>query len=91
LKYQKTLGANKAIFNDNNVVVYRSKGTLYVNAGNATIANIKVYDVQGRLVAELKNVKATSATIANLKATNQVLVVKITLQDNKVVTKKVVN
>jgi hypothetical protein len=91
LKYQKTLGTNKAIFNDNNVAVYRSKGTLYVNAGDATIANIKVYDVQGRLVAELKNVKATSATIANLKATNQVLVVKITSKDNKVVTKKVVN
>ena len=64
---------------------------MYINAGDATIANIKVYDVQGRLVAELKNVKATSATIANLKATNQVLVVKITSQDNKVVTKKVVN
>jgi hypothetical protein len=91
LKYQKTLGTNKAVFNDNNVVVYRSKGTLYVNAGDTIIANIKVYDVQGKLVAELKNVKATSATIANLKATNQVLVVKITSQDNKVVTKKVVN
>jgi hypothetical protein len=91
LKYQKTLGTNKAAINDNNVVVYKSKGTLYVNAGDATIANIKVYDVQGKLVAELKNVKASSATIANLKATNQVLVVKITSQDNKVVTKKVVN
>jgi len=91
LKYQKTLGTNKAILNDNNVIVYKSKGTLYVNAGEVTIANIKVYDVQGKLVAELKNVKATSAIIANLKATNQVLVVKITSQDNKIVTKKVVN
>ena len=91
LKYQKTLGTNKAVLNDNNVIVYKSKGTLYVNAGDVTIANIKVYDVQGKLVAELKNVKATSETIANLKATNQVLVVKITSQDNKVVTKKVVN
>jgi len=91
LKYQKTLGTNKAVFGENNVAVYRSKGTLYVNAGDVTIANIKVYDVQGKLVTELKNVKATSATIANLKATNQVLVVKITSQDNKIVTKKVVN
>jgi hypothetical protein len=91
LKYQKTLGTNKAIFSDNNVAVYKSKGTLYVNAGDVTIANIKVYDVQGRLLVELKNVKATSATITNLKATNQVLVVKITSQENKVVTKKVVN
>ena len=91
LKYQKTLGTNQSIFNDNNMVVYKNKGILYVNAGDATIANIKVYDVQGKLVAELKNVKATSATITNLKATNQVLVVRATLADNNVVTKKVVN
>lgn len=91
MKYQKTLGTNKSVFSDNNVTVYRNKGTLYINAGDATIANIKVYDVQGKLVAELKNVRATSATNANLKPTNQVLVVKITSQDNKVVTKKVVN
>ena len=91
LKYQKTLGTNKSVLSDNNVTVYKNKGTLYVNAGDATIANIKVYDVQGRLLSELKNVKATSATIANLKATNQVLIVKITSQENKVVTKKVVN
>lgn len=91
LKYQKTLGTNQSVFSDNNVAVYKNKGALYVNAGHVAIANIKVYDVQGKLVAELKNVKATSATIANLKATNQVLVVKITSQDNKVVTKKVMN
>lgn len=91
LKYQKTLGTNQSVFSDNNVTVYKNKGILYVNAGDAKIANIKVYDVQGKLVAELKNVKATSATITNLKATNQVLVVKAILADNKVVTRKVVN
>lgn len=91
LKYQKTLGTNKSVFSDNNVTVYKNKGTLFVNAGDMVITNIKVYDVLGKLLTELKNVKATSATIANLKATSQVLVVKITSQDNKVVTKKVVN
>lgn len=91
LKYQKTLGTNQSVFNDNNVAVYKNKETLYVDAGDATIANIEVYNVQGKLVTELKNVKATSAVIANLKASNQVLVVKITTQENKIVTRKVVN
>ena len=91
LSYQKTLGANKPVFNENSVTVFKNKGTLYVTSANVTIANIKVYDVQGRLIAELKNVKSTSASISNLKAANQVLVVKITLEDHKVVTKKVVN
>jgi hypothetical protein len=91
LKYQKTLKVDASTFNENNVTVYKNKGTLYVNSGNVAIANIKVYDVQGRLLAELKYVKSTSATISNLKAASQVLVVKITSQENKVVTKKVVN
>jgi hypothetical protein len=91
LKYQKTLGMNESSFNDNSVTVYKNKGTLYVNSGAVAIADIKVFDIQGRLIAEQKNVKANSAKIKDLKATQQVLIVKITSQDNKVVSKKVVN
>jgi hypothetical protein len=50
-----------------------------------------VYDIQGRLVAEQKKVNSPTAVINNLKATHQVLIVKITDEDNNVVTKKVVN
>ena len=91
LKYQRNLGVNVVAFNNNSITVSKNKGTLNVNSGGSTISNIKVYDVQGRLLAELKNVKSTSASISNLSAANQVLVVKITSQDDKVVTKKVVN
>lgn len=91
LKFQKTLKVDAPAFNDNNVEVYKNKGTLYVNSGAMAIATVKVYDIQGRLIAEQKNVKANTATINNLKATNQVLVVQVTSEDNKVVNKKVVN
>ena len=91
LKYQRNLGVNVASFNDNSITVYKNKGTLYVNSGATAINNIKVFDSQGRLIAEQKNVKANSATIKDLKATQQVLIVKITAEDNKVVSKKVVN
>ena len=91
LKYQKTLKVDAPAFNDNSVTVYKNKGTLNVNSAAVAIANIKVFDIQGRLIAEQKNVKANSATISNLKATQQVLIVKVTGQDNSVVSKKVVN
>jgi hypothetical protein len=55
------------------------------------MSNIKVFDIQGKLITEQKNVKATSAVISNLKATHQVLIVKITSEDKNLVTKKVVN
>jgi trimeric autotransporter adhesin len=63
---------------------------LYVNSGASVISNIKVYDIQGRLIAEQKNVKSNNASINNLKA-NQALIVQVTSEDNKVVNKKVVN
>ena len=91
LKYQKTLGVNNAVFNDDSVTIHKNKGTLYVNSGAMAINNIKVFDIQGRLIVEQKNVKSNTATIKDLKATQQVLIVKITSQDNKVVSKKVVN
>jgi hypothetical protein len=91
LKYQRTLNVDAPEFNQNNVRVYINNSTLYVNSGTSVINTIKVYDIQGRLIAQQKNVKATTAAISNLKATRQVLIVKITSEDNSMVTKKVVN
>ena len=78
-------------FNDNSVSVYNNNGTLYVNSRAKAINNVKVYDIQGRIIAQQNNVKANTATISNLKATHQVLIVKVTSEDNKVISKKVVN
>ena len=91
LKYQKTLKVDAPAFNENSVSVYKNNGTIYVNSGKIAINSIQVYDVQGRLIAERKNVKSSTATLENLKANNQVLLVKISGEDNSVVTKKVVN
>jgi hypothetical protein len=91
LKYQKTLNVDDAIFSENNVMVYAKNGSLYVNSGEMAMNTIQVYDVQGRLIAERKNVKATTATLDNLKANNQVLLVKVSGENNQVVTKKVAN
>ena len=91
LKYQKTLKVDAPAFNENSVSVYSKNGTLYVNSGKIAINDIQVYDVQGRLIAERKNVKASTATLDNLKANNQVLLVKISGVNNEEVTKKVMN
>ena len=91
LKYQRILNADMLEFNQNNVRVYMKKGILYVNSGTNVIMTIEVYDIQGRLIAQQKSVKATAASIHNLKATNQVLIVKIIDENSKVVIKKTVN
>jgi ribonucleotide monophosphatase NagD (HAD superfamily) len=53
--------------------------------------NIKVFDIQGRLITEQKSVKANTTSIQNLKASNQVLIVNVTTDDNQVISKKVEN
>ena len=91
LKYQKTLKVDAPAFNENSVSVYKNNGALYVNSGFVAMNNIKVFDIQGRLIAEQKNLKSTTAVFNNLRAKNQVLIVKITGENNNVVSKKIVN
>ena len=90
LTYQKTLKIDAPLFNENSVLVSRNNGTISVNSKAVAINNIKVYDVQGRLVAERKNVKSNTATFSNFK-TNQVFIIEVTSEDNNVVIKKVLN
>ena len=91
LKFQKTLKVDVQAFSDKSVIVYKNKGVIYVNSGAKMMNNITVFDIQGRLVAERNNVKANTTSIQNLKASNQVLIVKVTTEDNQVVSKKVEN
>jgi hypothetical protein len=91
LKYLSTLNVDVPAINDNNVKVYINNGSLHVTLGTSVIKTIEVYDILGRLIAQQKSVKATTASIHNLKATNQVLIIKIIDENSKEVIKKTVN
>ena len=86
-----TLTISKPTFNDNSVIVYKNdNNVLNINCGKVIMKNIKIYDVLGRLIYEQSNINTTKAALSDLKAKQEVLLVKITSDDNKVVTKKVV-
>lgn len=78
------------VFNENSVIVYKNSDVIYVNSGNATMDNVKIFDTRGRLVYEKKNVSDNQTQIAHLGAANQVLIVQVTSVDQKVVSKKIV-
>ncbi len=84
-----SLKVNESEFNTNSVSVYKNNGSLYVNSRTVAIRNIKVYDLMGRMIIDQKDVKSNTASINNLKAINQVLIVKISGEDNTQVIKKV--
>jgi hypothetical protein len=86
-----TLGVDAPAFNENSVTIFKNNGMLYVKSKSVPISDIKVYDVLGRLLVEQKNVRANSTFFGNLKTMHQVLIVKITVEDNNIVTKKIFN
>jgi len=91
LKYQKTLGNHQQVIEENNVLIYKSKGAIHIKSGKTNLDNVKLFDISGRFIFEKKNIKSQETSIENTKFGNQILVIKITLEDKKVVSKKIEN
>jgi len=91
LKYQKTLGVNNPVFNENSVVVFKNNGNIYIKSNGTAIHNVKLFDVRGRLITEKLKVNSNETSIECARYANEVLILKITSDDNKVVNKKVAN
>jgi trimeric autotransporter adhesin len=91
LKFQKTLKVIDAALDNNSVSVYLNEGAIYINSKSAAIRSVKVFDVQGRLLTEQRNVNANTAVISNLRAKNQILIVNVVGEDNSEVSKKIMN
>ena len=88
--YQTQLAVNNPVWDENQVVVYTQAKNIVINTGTVKMAKVAVYDITGRLVASKENINASETKIFG-GATTQVLIVKITSEDNQVVTKKVTN
>jgi trimeric autotransporter adhesin len=91
LKYQKTLGTNTPLFDENSIVVYKNDDVISIKSNGTAIENVKLFDIRGRLLFEKTKVNANETTIESSKFANQVLIVQITSDDKKVVNKKIVN
>jgi hypothetical protein len=84
------LSTQNPTFNDNSVVIYKQNEVLNVNSGSINMKEIKIFDIRGRLLYEKFAIEATSLAIKDLTAEQQVLIVQITSEDGKRVTKKIV-
>jgi hypothetical protein len=89
LVYQNLLSSNAASFTANSIVVYHQQNDVVINTGSATMSNVKVYDIRGRLLVEKRDVNASETRI-NVGTTNQVLLVQVTTTEGLKATKKVV-
>jgi hypothetical protein len=91
LVYQQALGVPSTNFTENSVIVYKNTDWFHVTTKGIEMKDIMVYDISGRLIYSQKDINATTAVLNGLSTTNQVLMLKITSQEGKTVTIKVIN
>jgi hypothetical protein len=77
-------------FNEESVVVYKNAQGLHIATGLTPMDTVTVYDVAGRMLASKKAINDVATSFVTLPATQQVLLVKVTSDSGKVVTKKLV-
>jgi hypothetical protein len=91
LRYVPDAVLDNLTFNDqiNGVVIRKNDGTLRINSPYETIAEVKVYDIAGRLVFEKKDCNSNTFEASSIVNSEQVLIVKVILNNGGVVNKKV--
>jgi endonuclease I len=86
--YQNTLGQNSSLYDQNQVVVYNSNDSVLVSAGESLIEQVKVYDLNGRLLLDMNDINATETKISVLGS--KVLFLHIILRDGMMYSKKII-
>lgn len=90
LRYTSNALNTTSFSNDNNVWVSSQNHSITIKSLNENLEHIVIYDILGRELLIKKNINALETTINSLPTTTQSLVVKITLKDGSVTTKKIV-
>jgi hypothetical protein len=91
LRYtNKTLGTGDFENTENSILVSVKNKVIKINSAKETIKDVTVFDVSGKLLYSKKKAGTTELQIPNLQAANQVLLVKVTLDNNYTTAKKII-
>jgi hypothetical protein len=91
LRYtDKTLGTNDFDLNDSSVLIAKDKNELKIKSELETIKRITVFDILGRKIFDNPAVNSTEFRTSNSALKNQIGIVKVTLTNGQVLSKKVV-
>lgn len=91
LVYTQALGIPSSSFTQNAVIVYKNTDWFHVNTKGIVIKDIHVYDICGRLIFKQTNINATKSVLNELASVDSVLFLRITSDNNEIVTVKVIN
>ncbi len=78
-------------FNANSVVLYSQNNQIFINSGSVEMLKIDIFDILGRKINSFENINAATWTTSIIPIKNQTLLVKITLSNGVIVTKKIMH
>jgi hypothetical protein len=87
---KKTLGTGDFEDLENSVLVSVKDKLIKVTSVKETISEVKIYDISGSLLYHKKKVGSNELQIQNLPSANQVLLVKVILENGYSTTKKII-
>ena len=88
--YNTTLGANNPVLSNHNILIGVKDQIIQINAGDVTMEKIELIDVSGRVIYTQDGVNATTATLDQVVANNQMLIVRIHTKESGIVTQKII-
>lgn len=75
---------------DSNEVSIFTNNNINIKSSTQSIKDVTVYDILGKVLVDRKNIGKQEVSLNELKPTTNVLIVKVTLENNNVVLKKVI-
>jgi hypothetical protein len=61
-----------------------------ISANNTIIKSIEIYDIRGRELFQEKDINLSQFEVANFISSQQVVLVKVTSEDGRIITKKII-
>jgi len=91
LRYtNKTLGTVDLENSDSKVLIAVKDKVIKINSTIETLDKVYIFDVSGKLLYEKINIGEKELQIANLQSSNQVLLIKVVLENGNLTTSKVI-
>ncbi|EKT4543896.1 hypothetical protein OC66_00825 [Flavobacterium psychrophilum] len=89
IRYTENALSNNDFNYSNNINVFANNGINIIST-KENIKDVVIYDVLGKTLLDKKSIIKNEVKLTELPATTSVLIVKVTLENNKVVIKKVI-
>lgn len=90
LRYANPLSTNTSQANENNIIITNTNDIVNINSILEPIQKVTVYDILGRKLLDKQAINSKETSFSKSGLTNQTLIIKITLENGQILTRKMI-